>query len=104
MSSNYSSADCSNMLFPRKISKPEGTATVEESMQQDVEKTSHNDGRSKDTSGEKTESVDVFSGTENVQAGVQAIEAATSVWTKGHLITAYIMYVDYRLCSSIFQF
>ena len=28
----------------------------------------------------------------NAQAGVRAIEAATTVWTKWHLIAAYFMY------------
>lgn len=31
-------------------------------------------------------------GESNVQAGVKAVQAATSVWTKWHLIGAYIMY------------
>jgi len=83
------------MLFFSKLSKPERSATIEHP-QQDLEKTDHNDGGSKAISDGKTGPVDVFGVVDNVQAGVQAMEAATTVWTKGHLITAYIMYVEQR--------
>jgi len=79
-------------------------STPPESPQQDVEKTGRSDGTIKTVPGDKTDIVDDFSVAENVQAGVQAVEAATSVWTKGHLITAYIMYVEQIWCSfSILQ-
>ena len=33
------------------------------------------------------------------QAGVQKIEATTKVWSWGHLITAYILWVDFLLVA-----
>ena len=91
------------MLFSSKLSKPDKSATIE-TPRQDVEKTAHDDGKSKDVSAgaEKTESLDVDGVPENVQFGVRAMEAATSVWTRSHLIAAYIMYVEQmRRYSSI---
>jgi hypothetical protein len=45
-----------------------------------------------------SEKDDEESPSSNVQAGVKAVEAVATVWTKYHLIGAYVMYVLPILC------
>lgn len=50
--------------------------------------------------GEQSDSEDSTS--QDAQAGVQGVEAMTSVWSRSHLITAYVMYTfsyTYQLCQ-----